>query len=84
MKHEVQVEDLVAGMTRTMEKRRMDNHLAFDEGRLAFKSGDTRDANPYRSSSPGFHKWFAGWDEEWAADQMDLVKHAKIDDLRKD
>lgn len=84
MKNEVNPEDLVRQMTRTMEKRRMDNHLAFDEGRLAHKNGEIRDANPYRSSSPGFHKWFAGWDEEWQADRMDLVKHAKIDDLRKD
>lgn len=61
----------------------MENHVAFDEGQMAFKNGESRDANPYRSSSPGFYKWFAGWDEGHQADQMDLIKMEKATDLRK-
>lgn len=58
---------------------------AFDEGKAAFAVGESRDANPYRSSARGFHRrWFAGWDEAWQADQMDLIKVAKATDLRKD
>lgn len=84
-KQEVRVEDLVAGMTRTMERLRMaDDNEAFEEGKAAFTSGETRDANPYRSSSRGFHKWFSGWDEADQADRMDLIKVAKAEDLRKD
>lgn len=62
----------------------MENHLAFDEGFMAHKNGESRDANPYRSFSPGFAKWYAGWDEGHQADQMDLIKMAKATDLRKD
>jgi ribosome modulation factor len=87
VKHEVQVGDLVAGMTRTMERLRMnkvENNEAYEEGKAAFASGETRDVNPYRTSSSGFHHWFAGWDEADQADRMDLIKMAKADDLRKD
>jgi ribosome modulation factor len=62
----------------------MANHPAFDEGLQAFRDGESRDANPYRSSSSGFYKWFAGWDEADQADRMDLIKVAKSTDLRKD
>lgn len=57
---------------------------AYDEGKAAFAAGETRDANPYRSSSGGFARWFAGWDEADQADRMDLIKMAKAEDLRKD
>lgn len=69
-------------MTRTMERVRMEN-AAFEEGKSAFKLGESRDANPYRSSSSGFYKWFAGWDEGQQADGMDLIKMEKATDLRK-
>lgn len=61
-----------------------DNADAYAEGQQAFKAGETRDVNPYRSSSAGFYKWFAGWDEADQADRMDLIKVAKHTDLRKD
>lgn len=60
------------------------SNIPFTEGRQAFHDGESRDANPYRSSSPGFYRWFAGWDEADQADRMDLIKMAKVDDLRKD
>lgn len=61
----------------------MEDNEAFEEGKAAFKAGETRDANPYRSSSRGFHKWFAGWDEADQADRMDLIKMERSTDLRK-
>lgn len=59
-------------------------NLAWDEGKLAYHRNVSRDANPYPAGKASFYRWYAGWDEEHQANEMDLIKMAKADDLRKD